>query len=156
MKQIKARLAKLIAEHSELLKKMDEKKANLRFRCGCGRTHRIKDCVAIQTHWYTSPSGCTGGDYWNIGEMQIICPVTDVKNRCMFNNYDVDWTKRDDYAYNAEKQFRSQYKGLFKEVIDDYDKDKRGWWNNFYFDDNHKKFNLYVEGRDYKTYGKKI
>ena len=49
--------------------------------------HKIKDCVAIQTHWYTEPSGCTEGDYWNQGEINIICPETNHRNRMLFDNY---------------------------------------------------------------------
>ena len=148
-KQILVEIHKCEEEISELTMKLSEKRANLKFKCGCGKLHKIKDCVVIQSHWYTRPSGCSDGDYWNEGELQIICPATDVKNRAMFSNYDVAYENRNRYAYNAEKQFSRIYKPLFKAVIDDYNKDKRNFWNIHYFDENHKKFGLHVEGRNY-------
>ena len=48
---------------------------------GCGTLHAIKDLTYIQTHWYTSPHGCSGGDYWNRGEGQFICPSCGHRNR---------------------------------------------------------------------------
>jgi hypothetical protein len=152
MNEIKKRLKALEEEQAELVKSLSETKANLKFLCSCGKMHTIKKCVAIQTHWYTPPHGCTGGDYWNEGELQIICPDTDFKNRIHFRNHDIPWGHRHDYEYSAEEQFKRNYKPLFKEVIQDHDDDKRKWWNNDYFDQNHKKFDLNVKGRDYKTY----
>jgi hypothetical protein len=48
---------------------------------GCGAQLPIADIVYIQTHWYTEPSGCTGGDYWNQGEGQFVCPKCGAENR---------------------------------------------------------------------------
>lgn len=48
---------------------------------GCGALHAIKDLTYIQTHWYTRPHGCSGGDYWNQGEGQFICPSCGHRNR---------------------------------------------------------------------------
>jgi hypothetical protein len=153
--KVEQRLAVLATEQSKLLKQLDTQRANKQFKCGCGKMHRIKNCAVIQDHWYTRPSGCTDGDYWNEGELQVICPDTDKKNRLFFDNYDVEWDKRSHYTHNAGQQFSRIYKQLFKEVFDDYKKDQREWWNNHYFDENHMKFGLHVRGRDYKTYGKK-
>lgn len=48
---------------------------------GCGAYTSIKDLVYIQTHWYTPPYGCTGGDYWSQGEGKWICPECQHVNR---------------------------------------------------------------------------
>jgi hypothetical protein len=48
---------------------------------GCGTKHKVNDLTYIQTHWYTPPSGCTDGDYWNQGEGQFICPTCGELNR---------------------------------------------------------------------------
>lgn len=48
---------------------------------GCGAKLKISDLVYIQTHWYTPPSGCTDGDYWNSGEGQFECPKCEKLNR---------------------------------------------------------------------------
>lgn len=48
---------------------------------GCGAKTQIKELTYIRTHWYTSPSGCTEGDYWNVGEGQWDCPECGHRNR---------------------------------------------------------------------------
>jgi hypothetical protein len=50
-------------------------------RNGCGATLRVADLVYIQKHWYTEPFGCSGGDYWNVGEGQFFCPECSTQNR---------------------------------------------------------------------------
>lgn len=155
MTKIEQRLATLATEQQKLRQQLETQRSNKQFKCVCGKMHRIKNCVVIQTHWYVPPSGCTEGAYWKQSELQIVCPDTDIKNRLLFSNHDVDWHYQQDYRYNAGEQFKQMYKQLFKEVIDDYKKDTRQWENNFYIDKNHKKFGLHVVGRDYKTYGKK-
>lgn len=53
--------------------------------CCCAKAEPISTQVYIQTHWYTSPHGCTGGDYWNQGEAQWQCP------NCWFvNRFDAE------------------------------------------------------------------
>lgn len=152
--KIEQRLEEIEKEKSTLVAALKKQKALKQFKCGCGKMHRIKDCKVIQTHWYTSSSGCSRGDYWNEGELRIICPDTYVRNRLLFDTYDVEWEKRSHYDYNAGKQFSRIYKELFKEVIEDYSTDKSNWVNNYYIDINHEKFGLCVKGRDYKAYKK--
>lgn len=48
---------------------------------GCGELHPISTLEYIQTHWYVSPHGCTGGDYWKESEGQWICPSCGHRNR---------------------------------------------------------------------------
>jgi Zn ribbon nucleic-acid-binding protein len=43
--------------------------------CGNGHPYEIRELEYLQTHWYVSPHGCTGGDYWNKGEGQYECPT---------------------------------------------------------------------------------
>lgn len=155
MTKIEQRLAVLATEQQKLEQQLETQRANKQIRCVCGKMHRIKNCVVIQTHYYVPPSGCTDGAYWGEGELNVICPDVDIKNRLLFSNNDVNWRERNDYKYNAQDQFKCIYKKLFKEVVDDYKEDTRKWINNYYIDQSHKKFGLCVEGRDYKTYGKK-
>ncbi len=49
-------------------------KNNPKMADGCGAMLCIGDLEYIQTHWYTEPYSCTGGDYWNAGEGQFVCP----------------------------------------------------------------------------------
>lgn len=48
---------------------------------GCGALSRVGDLVYIQTHWYESPHGCSGGDYWHRGEGRWKCPSCGHTNR---------------------------------------------------------------------------
>jgi transcription initiation factor IIE alpha subunit len=57
----------------------------------------------IQTHFYVSPWGCTGGDFWKQGEGQFDCPKCGYKNRL----YD-------------RKEFQ-ELKHYFKDIIDEHE-----------------------------------
>lgn len=48
---------------------------------GCGALLPVKNLTYIQTHWYTEPYSCNGGDYWNEGEGQFACPECGAINR---------------------------------------------------------------------------
>ena len=164
---LEAQLKDLRGEESDILRKIDEKNKRKRISCeSCDKSHPIQSLTLIQTYWYTSPHGCTGGDYWSKGEMEFICPETKVVNRILFNNYDVPWEKRDEYGNDPEEQFRRNYGELFKEILESHDdsgnltryKNEDGEYiesheitngqrvNNYYVDHNRKKFGL-VEKR---------
>ncbi len=41
----------------------------------CEKRTPINNITATQEHWYVSPHGCTGGDYWkDSDEYWVICP----------------------------------------------------------------------------------
>ena len=48
---------------------------------GCGLKFFVKEVTYIQTHWYETPSGCSGGDMWHEGEGQFNCPCCGHLNR---------------------------------------------------------------------------
>jgi hypothetical protein len=142
MPSIAKQLEQLQVKKDKLLAHQDKLRANKTFVCLCGHRHQIKECVVIQTHWYTLPSGCTDGDYWSEGELQIVCFDTDKKNRVLFDDYDMPWEKRRMYEHSANTQFSHMYRHLFKEVIQDYKEDDRAWVNSYYFDQHRAKFEL--------------
>lgn len=148
MVDLENQLAELHQQEKQILAEIDARNENREIKCGgCKDFHKIGNLTAIQTHWYTPPHGCTGGDYWNEGELQFICPETGIINRLLFNNHDVPWEERRNYANNPEEQFKRNYKRLFQEVKDSYDKTTPGEWvNNFYIDQDRKKFRI-VEKR---------
>lgn len=77
----------------------------------CNQKHMIKDLTYIQGHWYTSPSGCTEGDYWNedTTEFSFICPNCKERNRCF------------SFANFQDKRVEAiKFKRLFKNVKDVY------------------------------------
>lgn len=121
--------------------------ARKKFLCqACKKMHAIKDCVVIQTHYYVRPHGCTGGDYWCAGELQVVCPKTKIRNRLLFESYyKTPYEIRGDFNHNAEQQFKYRYKELFKEVVDEHnDRTPDEWVNNYYIDQNHKKFGIKI------------
>ena len=138
-------------EWKVLLKELEVKRANKIFICAaCKSPHVIKDCHAIQTHWYVEPSGCSDGDYWNEGELQILCPTTGVRNRLLFpSQRDMDWERRKQFAYSAELQFKRMYKRLFKSVTEEHERHTKGTWeNNLFVDKNRGYYDIHVEGVD--------
>lgn len=142
---MKTKIQKLQEKLTRALKEEYLRKSRQMFQCSCGKMHAINHCTVIQTHWYTQPRGCCEGDYWNTGELRIICPTTKVRNRVMFEQRsDIAWEKRQDFKYNPEAQFSANYRSLFKGIIEDHDEDKGATFNNYYFDKNHKKFGISI------------
>lgn len=72
-------------EAHRIAKEIDAKLKKTLVRCepawGCGMGYEIQELTYIQTKWYTPPSGCMGGDYWNNGEGQWKCPNCGKINR---------------------------------------------------------------------------
>jgi hypothetical protein len=138
VKQLQAKLERAKADE-------EARNAMRQFKCACGKMHAIKACVVIQTHWYTPPHGCCEGDYWNVGELRIICPITQIRNRVLFaTRTEVPWRERHNRKFNPEIQFADRFKHLFKEVLDDYYDDTGATFNNDYFDQNHAKFGIKI------------
>ncbi|RME30717.1 hypothetical protein D6789_04810 [Candidatus Woesearchaeota archaeon] len=147
MASLDEQLQETLRREEDLRKRIDERNAKRRIECAsCDGAHPIRRLVAIQTHWYVEPHGCTGGDYWREGELQYICPETGVINRLLFNNDDVPWGERRDFANDPEAQFKRNYRRLFKEVRDSHGPLSEPWVNNFYVDRHRKEFGL-VEKR---------
>jgi len=144
MPSLEAQLKEVRQEESQILENIDKRNKKRRIQCGgCSNSHEIGNLTAIQTHWYTSPRGCTEGDYWNEGELQFVCPETGIINRLLFDNSDVPWEERRIYENDPEQQFKRNYKKRFKEVVDSYDEKTPGKWvNNHYVDENRRKFGL--------------
>lgn len=135
LKRLKTKLKKLDDKRALLCDEIDQVKAGLNFPCGCGKEHIIRDCEAYQTHWYTPPRGCTEGDYWNEGELQIVCPDTGHRNRILFG--------AGDREIGAERKFRYDYKAKFKSVKDVYREDlPGGHWNNYSVRDSKEYYDL--------------
>jgi hypothetical protein len=56
MSTTKQRLAELDAERAQLATQLDQERAQKTIHCeACGKMHRIKDLVGIQTYWYVRP-----------------------------------------------------------------------------------------------------
>lgn len=69
---------------------------------GCQRLSKIIKVDYVQTHWYTEPYSCTGGDYWNLGEGRFICPKCGAVNRLY------------------ERPLVERMKQSFKQIVDQY------------------------------------
>lgn len=124
-----------------------QKKAQLaskKFKCLCGKFHRIKDCEAVQTHWYNDAAYEEG---YIEEDLKIICPISKGMMKLKFNDWDTPYELRHKLKYSLEKQFKNIYKHLFKRVYNDCEKDfpKFLYYNyvtNNYFDENRKYFEL--------------
>lgn len=86
--ELKADRERLKEELKKVNGLIDEEHGKTLVRCesspagkGCGMAMEIRELTFIQTHWYTPPSGCTEGDYWNQGEGNFICIHCGVRNR---------------------------------------------------------------------------
>ena len=140
--EIKFRLNEIEQQKVSLLHELNVVRSNQKFKCICGKLHKIKDCHALECFKYINSSGYEDG-YWNFSYIGMICKDSDVKNRFLFPSiYDVAYGVRDRIQFNAEEQFKRNYLRLFKTVTIDNDSDKTPWANNTYFDNNHKKFEI--------------
>lgn len=113
LRSIQERIAEVMSELDNLrLKEKEAKPRTAQAVCmgwtvngkGCGAILPVGELTYIQTHWYTSPYGCTGGDYWNQGEGQFVCPKCGELNRLY------------------ERPQVEALKGSFKEIKDKYEK----------------------------------
>ncbi len=97
----KARLSKLLSEVNKKLTEYDSKTlvqcTNNNNGKGCGMGHEIRNLDYIQTHWYESPYGCTGGDMWHQGEGNFICPHCEHRNR-LYDRKEIEDLK---YLFNS-------------------------------------------------------
>lgn len=71
---------------------------------GCGNSHQIGTMTVIQTHWYETPHGCSGGDLYHAGELRAICPSCGKHLRLIETHEKFSFLKK-----------------YFKEVVDHYD-----------------------------------
>jgi hypothetical protein len=100
----------------------------------CGRRSILSSVILVQTYWYTPPHGCTGGDYWNAGERNLICPKCSTRHRMIAqearpdNYYDLSYAKQQEID-DARKIVMERTYGIaewgarnqiFDNAIDDY------------------------------------
>ncbi len=136
MSVISKRLEKVQKE----LESINKIRKNRTILCSCGKRHKIAKLELIITYWYEEPRGCTGGDYWNEGEWQFLCPKDRCRNRLLFNDYDMAYDKQYCVGVAAEPTFKSLYKNLFASTISLYEKHTDYNFYNNYFVDKHRKY----------------
>jgi hypothetical protein len=71
----------LLAEQAEALGRKIVTCTNNCWGEGCGKKTQIRSLVFIQTHYYVTPHGCNGGDYWVDAEGQFDCLKCGHRNR---------------------------------------------------------------------------
>ena len=99
MKPLSELKAKQTRLNEELQKVQEEIDASLKqtyivcendsFGKGCSVAAKIGNKTYIQTWWYESPSGCTGGDTWHPDEGQWKCSHCGKMNR-LYNKSDIE------------------------------------------------------------------
>lgn len=127
---------------SNAVSRLKTKRANQQIKCCCGKYHAVKNCALIVTHWYVKPYSCSGGDYWVSGEWNFIGPCG-VRNRLLFDDYGVEYNKRDEIGIAAEPTFKYNYPAeLWRSIENEYG-DKSDTNNiNKYVDNHRKRFGL--------------
>lgn len=112
-----------------------------RILCSCEKRHAIGALELLVTHWYVEPHGCTGGDYWEEGEWQFVCPINGTRNRLLFDDYDRPWEERG--TKGAGPTFKLIYRHLFKSRKNTYRDEGPGpTFNNHYVDQHRQRFEL--------------
>ena len=91
-----------LAINEKLAKTVIQCESNAAYGKGCGNKFFIKNITFLQTHWYETPSGCTGGDTWHGGEGQWECPCCGHRNR-LYKKHEIE-----------------ELKNLFKHIIKVY------------------------------------
>ena len=71
----------LAAQELEAFSQLDLTCVSNCYGRGCGEIFQPRETVYIQTYWYETPSGCTGGDQWYRSEGQFDCPHCGHRNR---------------------------------------------------------------------------
>lgn len=111
LNELRAERDKKASEIASIDSQIDAKLRKTLVKCspnnfgkGCDQALEIGELEYIQTHWYTSPYGCSGGDYWNQGEGRFICPQCGHQNR-LYDRPEIEDLKR-----------------LFKSVINTHDR----------------------------------
>lgn len=111
---------KIETEISNLKKKLEQLEAQKttkikakRFKCrhkGCTGC-KLADLIVIQTNWYESPHGCTGGDTWHEGEINVVCPKCSTRYRILDKAIEkalhLDWLTRHKIFNNVMNEYRS-------------------------------------------------
>lgn len=108
--------------YTHLLERLKSKKVDLvkgvPVQChSCKLTSALGKWTFIQNHWYTSPHGCTEGDYWNSDKKEdchVTCPLCGTQNRIYNHSEKAFFLFMFDIAKLSEKD-------IFAEVYDEYD-----------------------------------
>lgn len=136
---INLKISKLELQLQKLYKQKESQKSRKTFKCVCGKFHKIRECSLIQHHYYNTRAYEEG---WEESSISIECPVSKLRNQVHFNyNDDIGYPTMYDYEYDANKQFKRKYYGLFKDVIKEYENSWQSL-NNDYFEKNRKKFGV--------------
>lgn len=145
-RDFKAELANLDRQRKAIESAQMKARGNKKFKClFCDKMHAISKCDAFTFPTFESGCGYEDGRWWE-GEIYIRCPETGFYNRAYFNS--PQYPNYGKWDYDADMQFKSIYRRLFKSLTEGKDNAKLRydlWQNNDYFDKNHKKFDLQVK-----------
>lgn len=64
----------IIDELKNVEKEIKTEQSKTVVKCSfCNVEYMVCNLIYIRTHWYTPPSGCIAGDYWNEGDGEFKC-----------------------------------------------------------------------------------
>jgi len=137
MTKIEKEIEEITKRLSVLQEKLKLERSQKKFLCICGKKHRICDCDAIQTtYWSNEPYN----EEWRDGDIHIICPVSKVENRIYFPDDPIPI--KDKFYQSWNGQFKTIYFSLFKSVLRKSVPITSIMQNNTYFNDNKEKFGI--------------
>ncbi len=85
-KEIKATELKLSRLHKDRGRAVGRKYLTC---TGCAKKTQIQKVIFLQTHHYTPPRGCTGGDSWTPGEGNWVCSKCGYLSRLYDRDFDL-------------------------------------------------------------------
>ena len=136
MKDYNKLLNDLAVQRESLEKEQAEFRGRKKFLCAvCNEMHSITSCEAKMFPVVRHVE-------YNRGAIYIKCPKEGKYNRCVF---DTSYENRCGWIRSTEDQFYSIYTPLFKSFTvsaENKPLQVSMWENNYYFDQNHKKFDL--------------
>ena len=119
LQTLNARIAAVSAKHDKILGGLKEERRGAIKRyiiscVHCAKKSTLGKWGFVQDYWYTPPSGCSDGDYWNSSEANlchIACPS------CRHTNYLYNHPQRDAILGRIKD---GDKKDLFAEVWTQY------------------------------------
>lgn len=132
LNEVRKQIATKIVELNELCSQEKTLLERKKIRCPrCKTYHTISKTELYQEHYYVSPHGCTGGDYWNTDEIGFLC------------------TKCDNFITDYHNPKIKELKHLFKNITNVHECESRRRNNDFTYHPENKSITLHRSAIEY-------
>jgi len=72
----------------------------------CHRQTQLKNISLVQEMYYTSATGCTGGDYWSPSQYLVVCPKCTHRTRAYSTKFDAEKQKLFEFVESNRTYFK--------------------------------------------------